>query len=359
MLTSGSIVYTGPVSEIAGYLQSHGFPCLEEATAADYFIDIARATSNSSGTTALINAWMERRLPSLITQNEMPDAYETNGAVPGQSITFHLRQLRALISRNLWVSLRDRLGMAGFIFEALVIGVLVGWIFYRIPPTLTGIRSMEGFIYTVIGLRGFLVRIFATYKVCFDMQVSSKLSGSDIRYTIEKERGNGIRPWRFSSPTASLIFLRKVVPLPRQLISDIFVPLLFSAVTYSMSGYRPGFSHFMVFAVVNILHHLANVTLVMLCVVVGRDFTQATVLINVISGLMNLSCGFFIQAQSFPIYLRWIKYIGFMYWAFAALCSEGSPCFTYRLLTKNFLTLNLRVLRNLIRPHVPCTMVTL
>jgi hypothetical protein len=213
VLTSGSIVYTGPVSEIAVYLQSHGFPCLEEATPADILIDIA---SNSSGTTALVNAWMERRLPSLLNQNEMPEVYETNGAVPGQSITFHLRQLRALISRNLWVSLRDRLGMAGFIFEALVIGVLVGWIFYRIPPTLTGIRSMEGFIYTVIGLRGFLVRIFTTYKVSLDMQVSPKLSGSDIRYTIEKERANGTRPWRFSSPTASLIVLRKVVPLPRQ-----------------------------------------------------------------------------------------------------------------------------------------------
>ena len=70
----------------------------------------------------------------------------------------------------------------------MFIGVFVGWIFYKIPGSLTGIRSMQGFIYTVIGLQGYLLLLFTTWKVSVDMKVISHLNTTNDRFTIARDK---------------------------------------------------------------------------------------------------------------------------------------------------------------------------
>lgn len=84
--------------------------------------------------------------------------------------------------------MRDPYGLGGFLFEGVFIGVFVGWIFYKIPGSLTGIRSMQGFIYTVIGLQGYLLLLFTTWKVSVDMRVRFSLRLADSRYMIERDK---------------------------------------------------------------------------------------------------------------------------------------------------------------------------
>lgn len=80
-------------------------------------------------------------------------------------------QIWYIFTRNLRITVRDPFGSLGLIFEAVTIGALVGWIFYQLPSTLTGIRSMQGFIYTCLGVQGYLTLLFATWKVSVDMKV--------------------------------------------------------------------------------------------------------------------------------------------------------------------------------------------
>jgi ABC-2 type transporter len=87
---------------------------------------------------------------------------------PGVSM---FRQIWYLTSRNFRTTVRDPFGVAGFLFGGIFIGVLVGWIFYKIPHTLTGVRSMQGFIYSVMAVQGYLLLLFATWKVSVDMTV--------------------------------------------------------------------------------------------------------------------------------------------------------------------------------------------
>src|SRR5208282_3159708 len=94
---------------------------------------------------------------------------------------------------------------------------------------------------------------------------------------------------------------------------DIAVPLLFSLITYFMSGYRSGGNHFFIFFAVNFLNQFVNVTFAMWCVSIRRNFAEASLIANASVTFMSLSCGYFIQAQSLPVYVRWIKYVSFVY----------------------------------------------
>ena len=90
-----------------------------------------------------------------------------------------------------------------------------------------------------------------------------------------------------------------------------------------MSGYRSGANHFFNFFAINLLSHFVNVTFAFWCVSIRRNFAEASLIANASYTFISLSCGYFIQAQSIPVYLRWTKYIGYVYWGFAASTSNG------------------------------------
>jgi hypothetical protein len=91
-----------------------------------------------------------------------------------------------------------------------------------------------------------------------------------------------------------------------------------------MSGYRTGdSSYFFIFFAVNVLNQFVNVTFAMWCVSIRRNFAEASLIANASLTFISLSCGYFIQAASLPVYVRWIKYISYVYWGFAALSSNG------------------------------------
>jgi ABC-type multidrug transport system permease subunit len=90
-----------------------------------------------------------------------------------------------------------------------------------------------------------------------------------------------------------------------------------------MSGYRSGVQHFFIFFAFNVLNQFVNVTFAMWCVSLRRSFAEASLIANASLTFISLSCGFFIQAQSLPVYVRWIKYVSFVYWGFAGLTSNG------------------------------------
>ena len=179
LLSTGRTVYSGPVSDVLTYFDSLGFPCPQHVNPADYLIDISTVDTrtpdleiqSSERVDELIHSWKRAQLVSSSGEPTHPLLpSEPPIKSPGVSI---FRQVWYLTTRNFRITVRDPFGLGGFLFEGIFIGVLIGWIFYKIPPTLTGIRSMQGFTYTVIGLQGYLLLLFTTWKVCNDMRVLS------------------------------------------------------------------------------------------------------------------------------------------------------------------------------------------
>ena len=171
------------MSSALNYFDAQSLPCPSHVNPADHLIDIStldlRTPALESVSTARVTALLENWTHSQLTSSagatappeEPPSPPVKSPGVPLWRQTWHLTK------RNFWITVRDPFGLGGFLFEAVIIGTALGWIFWKIPRTLTGIRSMQGFIYTVLGLQGYLLLLFTTWKVSVDMKVSHNSVG--------------------------------------------------------------------------------------------------------------------------------------------------------------------------------------
>lgn len=178
-MSSGEIVYTGPVTEALTYFDQCGFPCQKHVNPADHLIDTTTVDRRTMQTeeqstervNALILSW-KRRIPTSTDIKEKDHSRTTTPRTRFNTIgVSFLRQVWYLTHRNFWITIRDPLGLGGFVLEAIIIGMAIGWIYYKIPPTLTGIRARQGFIYSVLGFQGYILLLFTIYKASVDMKV--------------------------------------------------------------------------------------------------------------------------------------------------------------------------------------------
>ena len=65
-------------------------------------------------------------------------------------------------SRTLKTTIRDPMGIAGSLVEAISLGIIARWIFVKLDGSLAGIRSREGALYTAATLQGFLILLLET-----------------------------------------------------------------------------------------------------------------------------------------------------------------------------------------------------
>jgi ABC-2 type transporter len=332
LLSRGEIVYTGPVTDVLSHFDPLGYPCPEHVNPADHLIDISTIDTrtedaereSSARVTTLIQAFRTEPAAPL-TEDSRPVTATSTSPVRSRKVSL-FRQIWYLTTRNFWITIRDPHGLLGFLLEAVIIGTIVGWIFLKIPPTLTGIRTMQGFIYTVLGLQGYLLLLFTTYKVSLDMKVRSRLMLVTVGIRSGETRQD-VFPARVRNWIPSLSSHHRGSPpelLKKLICVDIAVPFIFSVITYFMAGYRSGVGHFFTFFAVNLLNQFVNVSFAMWCVSLRRNFAEASLIANASMTFISLSCGYFIQAQSLPVYVRWIKYISYVYWGFAALTSNGT-----------------------------------
>ena len=143
-----------------------------------------------------------------------------------------------------------------------------------------------GALYTAASLQGYLILLFECYRLTVDIQL------------FDREYGEGV----VSVP--SFLISRR---LARVFVEDVPVPLIFSVIFYFMTGFRPLASQFFVFFGVTLLSQYIAVNYATLCVAVSRNFAGATLIANMGFTLQSLGCGYFVQANQIPIWVRWLK----------------------------------------------------
>jgi hypothetical protein len=191
--------------------------------------------------------------------------------------------------------------MFGSLAEAISMAVITGWIFLQVDGSLSGIRSRQGALYNAAALQGYLILLYETYRLTTDIQL------------FDEEARQGV-----VSIPAFLISRR----LARIFIEDIPVPLIFSLIYYFLCGFRTDGGQFLTFFSIILLHQYIAVCFAMTCVAVSRHFAGASLVANLAYTLQSMACGYFIQANTIPIYVRWTKWIAYVFYAFGALCAN-------------------------------------
>lgn len=297
LLSGGSSLYSGTVQECLPYFAGLGYPLPPFVNPAEHLIDLAAVDTRSlelevgsvTRVEGLKQTWrqqLESQIPGS-EREKLRTSTQSNGRPPPKSRrTAVSRQVSVLTARTLKVTIRDPLGVIASFVEAVAMGVLMGWIFSSLDGSLAGIRSREGAIYTASSLQGYIILLFEAYRLTRDIEV------------FDREHGEGV-----VGVPAFLISRR----LARTLIEDLPVPLIFSTIYYFMVGFRHVASQFFVFLAVNILSHYIAITFATVCIAVSRNFAGASLIANMGYTIQSLGCGYFVQSNQIPVYMRWLK----------------------------------------------------
>lgn len=325
LLARGAVVYSGPVSDSLPYFEKLDYVIPPFVNPAEFLIDLAAIDNRTPGlesasqarVEALKAAWKSRSIsekdtPAKGTEKAMEETTEMTmekHSTPEsnnpersstQTVSFK-RQFRVLTSRTFTTTIRDPLGVAGSLLEAVGMSVINGWIFLQLSETQAGIRSRQGSLYTASSLNGYLILLYETYRLTIDIRL------------FDRERSEGV------VGVPAFLLSRRAARLP---LEDIPVPFIFAIIYYFMAGYRLSVGQFFVFLVLNLLTHYIAVTFAAVAIGVSRSFPGATLVANLSFTLQSFACGYFVQSQQIPVYVRWLKWVAYTFYIFGALCAN-------------------------------------
>lgn len=299
LLSRGNIAYTGSTSEslswfdglLPGGLRPHVNP-------ADYLIDIVAVDTRSrkaedesqARVNRLLAAWSKESEIRFATDKTAPEKPRTPGHKEKrtQQPAPFLRQVQVLTSRTLLTTIRDPFGLLGSWSEAIFMGLICGLVFYKIPHNLAGIRSTQSAFYLLCAGHSYLFALFELYR----------LTRVDI-HLFDRERGENI-----VSGVAWIVSRR----IAHGILEDFIVPLLFCFIFSYLAGFQGNIGVF--FAVVLLVHYIV-VSLALFCVALLRDFSWAALMVNLFATVQTYGSGFFAQAATIPVYVRWMKYVSY------------------------------------------------
>ncbi|TWU75854.1 hypothetical protein ED733_005380 [Metarhizium rileyi] len=301
VLSKGGPVYAGSISDCLPWFNDQGFPLPPFVNPAEFLIDMAAVDNRtpdleaetSARVQVLRTAWEEesaKRYPPL------PEVIDTTSRKQSPHAGF-VRQMQVLTNRTLKVTYRDPLGMAAALIEAVLMGVVTGYIFFDLGRDQAGIRSREGGLYTASGLQGYLVLLFEVYRMTIDIPIFDRESSDDCVDAL---------PYVLS---------RRLARLPTE---DLPVPFIFSVLVYFMAGFERTVSKFFIFFAITLVNHYVSVCCAMTCVVAVRHFAGASLIANLAYTIQSISCGMFVQVNTIPVYVRWTKWVAYNFYVFSA-----------------------------------------
>ncbi|KAJ4992514.1 ABC transporter [Stagonosporopsis vannaccii] len=312
LLTKGSPAYAGNAKDCLDYFAKLGHEMPPFTNPAEHLIDVVSVDNRSEEAEAVAEervghirtAWRDHCDKTLGEKREQNYAAAAVGSKPKSTVPRHsgiLQQITVLTSRTWVVTIRDPMGMFGSLLEAISMAIITGWIFLNVDGSLSGIRSRQGALYNAAALQGYLILLFETYRLTDDIQL------------FDEEARQGV-----VSIPAFLISRR----FARFFIEDLPVPLIFSVIYYFMVGFRADGAEFLIFFSVILLEHYIAVCFAMVCVAISRNFAGASLVANLAYTLQSMACGYFIQSNTIPIYVRWTKWTAYVFYAFGALCAN-------------------------------------
>ncbi|EGE80497.2 ATPase [Blastomyces dermatitidis ATCC 18188] len=313
LLSRGTVLYSGPADASIDHFAQCGHHLPPFVNPAEYLIDLAAydnrseeaELTSSARVEALKDAWKAKATRVGVTEKldleVSPDRPgPASDVVPQRNVDFR-RQFQVLTARTFKVTIRDPMGVAGSFFEAIGMSVITGWIFLRLDMSLAGIRSRQGSLYIASSLNGYLILLYETFRLTTDIQV------------FDRERIEGV------VGVPSFLLSRRAA---RLLLEDLPVPTLFSIIFYFMVGYRLQPAEFFMFLALNILTQYTAVTYAAVCIGIARSFPGASLVANLSFTLQSIACGYFVQSNQIPVYVRWLKWITYSFYTFSALCTN-------------------------------------
>lgn len=215
-----------------------------------------------------------------------------------------------LTKRTFLTTRRDTSSLIAFNGGSLLLAVAFGWMFYKPTPDLAGIRSITSCLYSMLEIVGFSPMFIEI----------ERLWVYEGTFFLREYRE------RFVSIPGFIISRR----LAKLFLEDLPMSLIFGVITYFMWGLRMSeyeggptdSNYFGIYILVCILTILICMSSAMAAFALAPNYSITMVICNILYQVQNNACGYFVNAATMPVYVRWTKYLAYFWYAFGALTAN-------------------------------------
>jgi hypothetical protein len=297
---------------MVNYFRNLGFDCPINSNPADYYVDISSVDNQSpqvmqesrARVNKLVSSFAEFQLRMCLsvgtTRSDDPGSPMNRGRKHTHSSGSSTGpQVPSTVDKERVEYRADWATQVKLLLTRFLRNKVMG-IFWQLSDSVSAIETRNGLLYIVVSMEYYITTIILVERFCTELRVFDRELQDDLY-----------------QPSAYLTaHILSSAPLM------LMQPLLYAIPIYYGCNLRDGFTHFLMFAAVNVALTFIVNGMVWMCVSVSRDFTLASLLANMNFTFISLTAGFLVNYHDIPVYVKWVRYLSF--------CSYG-----YRVLMTN------------------------
>lgn len=307
----GNMIFSGSLNESYEYFEQFRTDGDVDSNFADFLLKISSVDKTDSKEVELQT---QKRVHQLIEnwktvqplkEIEYFDSFADGGPLIKSKHIAHISlcgQICVLLKRTIILTCRDVESMIMMQVVIIVLSVICGWVFYKPGGSLAGIRTTTSSLYVCCEVLGFMPMMYEIQRLCM----------TEGKFLL-KERKEGM----YSIP--AWFIARRIA---KMIMEDVPGSLIWSLITFFMWGLEET-SNFGIFFINNLFVYMIGIAVAHLCFVLGNyNFGTASLISALYYQLQNSACGYFVNARTMPVYVRWTKYISNFWYNFGSLVSN-------------------------------------
>ena len=293
LLSFGQTAFHGPIEKIDSFLEQIKHPCPIHYNLADHLMEL----SNGNDSYEMIKFFNKQIKKGYQTDtekkcssvNSLLDALAINGSVGPRKVTF-FTQLRAVMWRSTMVNTRHLALGKMRLFQTIFLALLLSAIFFQIPDLPE----------TSVNKIGVICLAILNHTCIVGFSVMRAFIADKAIYLEEKQ---------LKMYTGSVLFVsQNLTDLPFSLLHGA----VYCTIIYWAVGFQNDIFKFFVTVAAVTLSDVCSVGYGMTIAALSRDFTRAQAINLPLFSLMALFIGNFLNPNTIPVYLKFVRYFCWM-----------------------------------------------
>eukprot|EP01060_Flectonema_neradi_P012123 TRINITY_DN1901_c3_g1_i1.p1 TRINITY_DN1901_c3_g1~~TRINITY_DN1901_c3_g1_i1.p1 ORF type:complete len:674 (+),score=95.99 TRINITY_DN1901_c3_g1_i1:63-2024(+) len=316
LMTQGAIIYSGRPDASVDYFKSIGYECPHYTNPPDFYMKLMKTGSISNDVSlrnmtlchemcdTLVDKWAgvedatkESYAPATkdvatLTPTGKKSQKEEEKEYGSLYQTSFITQFATLSLRSLKNVVRNPMLSTARLIQVLVLGILIGSIFYDQGYSPSGIQGIQGALFFIFVNQSMLPLMGVVHTFPVEMEMIMRENQANL-YSV-----------------GSFFSAKTIVELPFM----IFFPAVFVSIVYYMIGLRAAASAFFLHQLLVILTSICAQSWGLLISACSSSISMAQVLAPLILLPMMLAAGYFVSG--IPVWLDWLRYVSFIRWGF-------------------------------------------
>ncbi|XP_069194457.1 protein white isoform X2 [Procambarus clarkii] len=312
LMGEGRVAFLGSTSEALHFFSGLGRHCPKTYNPADFFISVLAIEPDNeaecrkfvqSTCDAFVNSSAGLQVSNLVAENKNSlsngTAVSSSHVKVGKSLykAGWAEQFAAVLVRSALANYREPMVLRIKAIQTILLSVLIGIIYLNQEVTQDGVTNINGAIFLLLTQMSFTNTFGVVNAFCAELPV------------FLREHFNGM--YR----TDVYYLCKNLAELPIALLQ----PAVFTAITYYMIGLEPPAQNFFICMAILMLVANSAISFGYMVSCLATSVPMALAISAPLLIPLMLFGGFFLNAESVPVYFVWIKYISWFNYGNEAL----------------------------------------